>query len=320
VEKNAIDAVLIAGPTASGKSSVALELAQKWSGWVINADSMQVYGDLRILSARPDETDMARAPHKLFGHVSVTSPYSVGHWLDEARVHQKQSRSCGALPIFVGGTGLYFRALTEGLMRLPDIPDAVRSHWRLRLNEVGAPGLYRVLAGQDPDVAARLSARDGQRIVRALEVLDATGKSLDYWRDRSGRPPVVKLQSCLKIVLAPDRAWLHERINGRFDQMMAAGGWEEAGRLAEMDLDPELPAAKAIGVREILRALRGEVDRKQAVDDAKTATRRYAKRQETWFRHQMADWPRLRAPVDRRIVDHLAATLEFPLDQEELHD
>ncbi|MHB2264357.1 tRNA (adenosine(37)-N6)-dimethylallyltransferase MiaA [Aliihoeflea sp. PC F10.4] len=280
------NAVLIAGPTASGKSRLAMDIAREIGGVIVNADSMQVYSVLRVLTARPDATDEEAIPHCLFGHVAPSVAYSVAQWVRDVDALETDSRP----RVFVGGTGLYFRALTEGLSEMPDIDEVTRKKWRGALVEDGAEALHRQLAERDPIAAGRLRPNDGQRIVRALEVFDSSGRSIVDWQgDRSA--PLLKGEDIRKIVLRPERELLRTNIDRRFDQMIAAGALEEVRELLAMDLPPALPAMKAIGVRELGDVLGGKAQLVDAVERAKAATRQYAKRQDTWFRHQLTpDW------------------------------
>lgn len=282
-------AVLIAGPTASGKSRLAMEIAREIEGVIVNADSMQVYSTLRILTARPDEKDEAAVPHRLFGHVDPSSAYSVAQWVQDVR----QLEADGRPHVFVGGTGLYFRALTEGLSDMPAIDPAVRQEWRTALLQRGAEAIHRDLAARDPRAAQRLRPSDGQRIVRALEVFEMSGRSiLDWQGERSA--PIVDAGKARKIVLSPDRERLRANIDGRFDEMIAKGAMDEVRALLARNLSPSLPAMKAIGVRELGEVLEGRLELPVAIERAKAATRQYAKRQDTWFRNQLpADWERL---------------------------
>jgi len=237
------DAILIAGPTASGKSRLALDLALSTGGIVVNADSMQVYSVLNVLTARPEADDLARAPHALYGHVSPAEAYSTGRWLRD--VGALLERPDLARPfIFVGGTGLYFRALVEGISDMPDIPAAIRDRWRQRLRDEGAPSLHAVLARDDPRAAATLKATDSQRVVRALEVLEASGRSILDWQGKAGAP-LIDSASTRHIVIEPDRQELVARIDRRFDGMIAAGALDEVRALLALGLDPALPAMKA---------------------------------------------------------------------------
>jgi tRNA dimethylallyltransferase len=281
--------ILIAGPTASGKTALALELAARHGGAIINADSMQVYRELRILTARPTPDEEAAAPHHLFGHVSVTDAYSVGRWLADAEAALAACRTEGRRPIVVGGTGLYFKALLEGLAPVPPVAAEVRTKWR-REAATGAPGaLHRALSERDPEMARRLEPADMQRILRALEVLDSTGVSLVEWQRREAAPAILQ-EDAECYVVRRDRGVLRQRVDARFDLMMAAGALDEARRIAALDLDPELPAARAHGLRPLLAHLRGEMTLEAAVEAGKLETRQYVKRQETWLRRHMIAW------------------------------
>jgi tRNA dimethylallyltransferase len=282
-------AVLIAGPTASGKSALALALAERHRGMVINADSMQVYRDLRIITARPTPVEEARAPHRLYGHVDAAATYSVGHWINDVARVLAEATAREELPILVGGTGLYFKALTRGLAAVPPIPPGVRAAVRARLAAEGAAALHAELARRDPAGAAALKLGDGVRIVRALEVIEATGRPLSAWH-RDGMAPLVDPARAIKIFLAPDRAELKARIAARFDAMMAAGALDEVRALDARFLDPLQTVLKAHGVPWLRRALAGEIPIDEAVEAAKRDTWRYTKRQFTWFRHQLPDF------------------------------
>lgn len=293
------NAVLIAGPTASGKSALALELAERFDGVVVNADSMQVYSMLDLLTARPRAADLARAPHLLYGHVHPGDAYSTGAWLRD--VERVSKDLAGRRAIFAGGTGLYFRALVEGLSSMPEIPVAVRELWRQRLASEGPASLHRLLADMDPQSAAALRPTDGQRVVRALEVFDASGRSIRSWQAKKGRP-LVDHSTARLIVIDPARTTLVRRIEDRFDRMLEEGVLDEVREFASLGLDPSLPATKAIGLRELQGALSGHISLDEAIARAKAATRQYAKRQSTWFRHQFGpEWRRL--PSADGIVD-----------------
>ena len=282
-------AVLIAGPTASGKSALALELALATGGVVINADSMQVYRDLRIITARPTRADEALVPHRLYGHVDAAVNFSAGAWVNDAATALEEARTEGRLPIFIGGTGLYFKALTAGLSVVPPIPAEVREDVRARLERNGVEALHAELAARDPRAAERLNLRDRTRIARALEVVEATGRSLLDWH-REGQPPLLPKDSFRAVFLAPDRDELYARIDARFDAMLGAGALSEVERLAARHLDPLLPAMKAHGVPWLIRCLNGELSLAEAAEGGKNDTRRYTKRQFTWARHQLPDW------------------------------
>ncbi|PSJ63725.1 tRNA (adenosine(37)-N6)-dimethylallyltransferase MiaA [Pseudaminobacter soli (ex Li et al. 2025)] len=289
------NAILIAGPTASGKSALALELATSKGGVIVNADSMQVYSVLDVLTARPGADDLKRAPHYLYGHVSPATAYSTGAWLRDVTQLIERGTLAGRIPIFVGGTGLYFKALVEGISKMPDIPASIREHWRGRSLEEGSEQLHRILAERDPEMATRLKPGDTQRIVRALEVLEASGRSILDWQGASGNA-LVDRESASFFVLEPERPTLVRRIDERFDRMLEAGALEEVRALASMQLDPALPAMKAIGVRELQAADAGEIEFSEAITRAKIATRQYAKRQTTWFRNQFGpEWKRLKS-------------------------
>ncbi|MGL9621162.1 tRNA (adenosine(37)-N6)-dimethylallyltransferase MiaA [Bradyrhizobium sp. U531] len=282
-------AVLIAGPTASGKSALALELALSAGGVVINADSMQVYRDLRIITARPTQDEEARAPHRLYGHIDAAVNFSAGAWVSDAAKALDEAQAEGRLPIFIGGTGLYFKALTAGLSVVPPIPAAVREDVRARLEQNGVEALHAELARRDARAAERLNLRDRTRIARALEVIEATGRSLLDWH-QEGQPPLLPQGSFRAVFLAPERDELYARIDARFDAMLDAGALKEVERLAARRLDPLLPAMKAHGVPALIRHLRGELSLEEAATIGRADTRHYAKRQFTWFRHQLPDF------------------------------
>ncbi|MGR9497861.1 tRNA (adenosine(37)-N6)-dimethylallyltransferase MiaA [Rhizobium leguminosarum] len=288
-----VNAILITGPTASGKSALAVELAKRHDGVVVNADSMQVYDTLRVLTARPSEEEMQGVPHHLYGHVPAGAAYSTGGWLRDVSALLPTLRAAGRLPVFVGGTGLYFKALTGGLSDMPEIPEALRKALRSRLLEEGPAGLYAELAVADPAMAASLNRQDGQRIVRALEVMKSTGRSIADFQGQSGLV-IIDADEARKIVVLPDRAVLHQRINGRFEKMLQQGAEDEVRALLALDLPAEAPVMKAIGVSQITAMVRGEMTRDEVLEKGAAATRQYAKRQMTWFRNQMDDsWERL---------------------------
>ncbi|WP_421593582.1 tRNA (adenosine(37)-N6)-dimethylallyltransferase MiaA [Shinella sp. M27] len=287
------DAILITGPTASGKSALAVRLAAEHGGVVINADSMQVYDTLNVLTARPRPGDMDGIEHRLYGHVPARAAYSTGDWLREATALVGELRIRGRLPVFVGGTGLYFRALTGGLSDMPTIPDDIRERVRARLVAEGAEALHRDLAKCDPQTAARLRPSDGQRILRALEVVEATGKSISAFQSASG-PTLIDPERAEKIVVLPDRAVLAARINRRFAMMLKAGAVEEVQALLAQHVSPAMPVMKAIGVPQITAMLAGEMREAEVIERGAAATRQYAKRQMTWFRNQLDEsWRRI---------------------------
>jgi tRNA dimethylallyltransferase len=281
--------ILIGGPTASGKSALALALAETAGGTIINADSMQVYGDLRILTARPTPADEARAPHHLYGHVDAAENYSVGRWCVDAAAAIATARRAGRFPIVVGGTGLYFKALTQGLAAVPPIPASIRGRVRERLATEGVAPLYAELRRYDQEAAQRLMPGDRARVTRALEVVLATGRPLADWH-RQGMPPSVDGAGAIKIFLTVERAELYRRISARFDVMLAEGALEEVRRLAARKLDPTLPAMKAHGVPWLIRHRNGEITLAEAIEGGKRDPRRYTTRQATWFKNQLPDW------------------------------
>jgi tRNA dimethylallyltransferase len=282
-------AVLIAGPTASGKSAFALQLAERRGGIVINTDSMQVYADLRIITARPTPDEEARAPHRLYGSVDAAVNFSAGAYVAAASAALAEARALGLLPIFIGGSGLYFKALTRGLSAVPPVPDAVREQVRARLLSDGVAALHAELARRDPEAAARLQPADRSRIARALEVVLATGRSLTDWH-RDGLPPLLPAGSFEALFLAPERDDLYARIDARFARMLEAGALDEVAALAARKLDPLLPAMKAHGVPALIRHLAGEIMLEEAAAIGAADTRHYAKRQFTWFRHQLPEF------------------------------
>lgn len=281
-----ISAVLIAGPTASGKSALALRFATALRGMIINTDSMQVYRDLRVLTARPSPAEEAALPHRLFGHVDGAVNYSTGLWLADVKRALAEARSLGCLAIFVGGTGLYFKALTLGLSAIPDIPDEVRAEVRVRAENKPSAILHAELARRDPDTAARLRPSDPQRILRALEVLEATGKSLSSFQAERASP-LLDMQNVLAVFLAPERQALKARIDARFEAMLESGALQEAAALGERRLDPALPVMRAHGVPHLLAHLDGAISLGEAARLAKRDTRTYARRQWTFARHQL---------------------------------
>ena len=282
-------AILIAGPTASGKSALAIRLARDLDGIVINADSMQVYANLRIITARPTPDEEAQAPHVLFGHVDGAVNYSVGRWLEDAACALAEARRTQRTPIFVGGTGMYFKALTQGLSDIPKVPEEIRA--RIRADAEGLPPqtLHELLALIDPGIAARLRPTDPQRILRALEVHAATGRSLlDFQGARTS--PLLDIARCRAVFLAPDRAELARRIDARFDAMMDAGALEEVRRMAGQKLDPALPVMRAHGVPGLIAYMGGACSLDDAIRKGKTDTRHYSKRQFTFVRHQLREF------------------------------
>ena len=281
--------MLIAGPTASGKSALALRLAEAAGGVIVNADSMQVYRDLRVLTARPTAAEEARVPHRLYGTVDAAINFSAGAWVADAAKVLGEARAEGRLPIFVGGSGLYFKALTCGLSAVPPIPSDIRDDVRARLERHGVESLHAELATRDPASAERLKPRDRTRIARALEVVEATGRSLLDWH-RDSLPPLLPPDEFTALFLAPEREALYAKIDARFGQMLQEGALQEVARLAARHLDSLLPAMKAHGVPALIRHLRGELSLGEAAEIGRADTRHYAKRQFTWFRHQLPEF------------------------------
>jgi tRNA dimethylallyltransferase len=276
-------AVLIAGPTASGKSALAVKVAHERNGVIINADSMQVYKELRILSARPSAEDEAEAPHRMYGYVAGAEDYSAGHWLRDVKTEIEACLAIGKLPIVVGGTGLYFMALQGGLAEIPQIPEVIREEWR---NYTG--DLHIALQKVDPLRAARLNPADKQRILRALEVYEATGQTLSHWQGQAKDNGFLNQFNVERLFVDVPREVLYARAENRFDVMMEQGALNEVAALP--DLPMAQPIMKAIGVLELLDHVRGNISRDEALVLAKTATRQYIKRQLTWWRGQMQGW------------------------------
>lgn len=285
---------LIAGPTASGKSQRALELAKAVGGAIVNADAIQLYRDLRILSARPSPEDEARAPHRLYGVADGAEAWSVGRWLRAAAPVLAELAAAGEPAIVTGGTGLYFRALVEGLAEIPEIPAEVRAALSVRFDAEGEAAFRLGLSAVDPAAEARIAPGDRQRLVRAMEVFEATGRPLSVWRE--GTQPLLEPGTWRAEVIEPPRERLYARCDQRFAAMVESGAVAEAEALAARGLAPDLPVMKAVGLRELLAWRCGEISREAAIALGQQQTRRYAKRQLTWFRNQTPDWPRLAAP------------------------
>lgn len=301
--------ILIAGPTASGKSALALALAQQLGGTVINADSMQVYRELAILTARPTPEDERLAPHALYGHVPASEPYSAGRYVAEAEAAIGNACAAGRAAIVVGGTGLYFKALLEGLSPVPPIPEAVRARWRGEAARLGSPALHGVLRDRDPGMAERLAPGDRQRVVRALEVLDATGTSLAEWQARAASPVLCR-EETVCLVLAPPRTELARRAEERLAAMIRLGALEEVRALLAPGLANDLPAMRALGVPALSAHLRGEKTLEEAIALTALETRQYIKRQLTWLRGQMRDWHWLDATTLARAKEGDLAFIE----------
>lgn len=292
--------LLIMGPTASGKSALGLALAERIGGEIVNADSMQVYRDFRILTARPSLEEERQAPHHLYGHVDAGERYSAGRWLADALVAIAAIRARNKTPILVGGTGLYFKALTQGLAEMPDVDPELRAALTERAASKGAPALHADLARLDPPTAARLEPNDTPRIIRALEVIETTGESITAFQ--SNTRPALSADEWRGLAITPDRAPLYASINTRFDKMLEQGALEEVRAFAARTLDPTLPATKAHGAPALSAYLRGEMSLQAATEIGQRDTRRYAKRQFTWIANQMTDWPRIAAPeLPRRV-------------------
>jgi len=305
--------LIVGGPTASGKSALALDLAEHFGGCVINADSMQVYRELRILTARPTPADEKRAPHRLYGVLPASERCSAGRWCDLALAEIDDARAKELLPILVGGTGLYFRSLLKGLAPVPAIPGEIRKRAAALHDEVGAEAFHSLLAERDPEGAARLHPGNTQRVLRAYEVLQATGKSLGEWQ-RSQPEGAGYSGNAAALVLAPPREELYAACNARAEVMASEGGIEEAEALLALELDPSLPAMKALGVREFAGYLKGEMTRDEAIDKLRQGTRRYAKRQSTWFRHQMPEAKIFSARYGNRHADEIRRMAEALLE------
>lgn len=282
--------VLIAGPTASGKSALALAIAERDHGWVINADASQVYHCWRVLTARPEDADLARAPHRLYGHVPCDQRHSTGDWLRSVGDVIAEARAAGARPVIVGGTGLYFTALTEGLAEIPPIPAAVRARSQVLLRDGHVAALLRDLERDDPATHALIDRDNPMRVQRAWEVLAATGRGLAAWH---GETPAPVVRDAVKLVVDPEITSLNNNITSRFRIMLKHGAIEECVRFLHLGLDPALPAGRVIGAAQLFAYLRNETTLDEAAAAAITATRQYAKRQRTWLRNRMADWRRL---------------------------
>jgi len=296
---------LIAGPTASGKSALAVRLAQATNGTVINADASQVYADLQILSARPSEKEIVQAPHRLFGHMDGAQACTAAHWAADARAEIDSAHQEGRLPILVGGTGLYLRTLLDGIAPVPDIDPAIRAEVRALPVAVA----HAALSLEDPQAAARLAPADTTRVARALEVVRSTGRPLADWQQHKSGGIGNRIRLA-PLILLPPREWLIARCDRRFEQMVEGGAVEEVEALLSRNLSPNLPVMRAIGVPEIASSLRGEIDRETMLERGRIATRQYAKRQYTWFSRQPPpDWARETRHVDDKISSELVIKL-----------
>lgn len=283
-----VNLIVIGGPTGSGKSALALDLAERIGGAIVNADSMQQYRDLRIITARPTLADHRRAPHYLYGHLDAEKPGSAGKWLRQVTRVIDEIKSQERVPIVVGGTGLYLKALLRGIASVPDIPSEIRITTSERFDELGVPGFHRELAKRDPEHAAMLEPGDRQRLIRAAEVLEATGKSLLYWRNLPQQSTILP-EPIVSIALMPPRAALHRRIELRLQTMIDAGALDELETLRAKDLPFDLPLMKAVAVPELLAHLDGKLALLPALERAAAKTRQFAKRQMTWLRHQLPE-------------------------------
>jgi tRNA dimethylallyltransferase len=285
-------AILVAGPTGSGKSALAIRLAETHDGVILNADSMQVYRDLRLLSARPSEAEEGQVPHRLFGYVDGAEAWSVARWLGDVERELAACRAQARTAVVVGGTGLYFKALLEGLAPVPEIPEAVRCRWREAARTLAPGALHAELQRRDPAMAVRLGSGDLQRIARALEVVDGSGRSLADWQ-RATSPPLLAGYRLTRLRLALGREAVRARCDARLEAMVAAGVLDEVSALVARGLSWEQPVMRAIGVRPFATHLTGNSTLEEAVSAAKLETRQYVKRQETWLNRWMADWIRV---------------------------
>ena len=302
-------AIVVAGPTASGKSALAVDLAEALDGVIINADSMQMYRDLDVLTARPGSEALGRAPHRLYGTLAPSPPCSAGRWRDLALAEIAAAEAAGHQAILVGGTGLYLRALTDGIVAVPDIPTAVRADATAIAERDGVPALHRDLGAKDPKMAAVLRPTDRQRVIRAWEVVVATGRSLADWQAAPASGPAAPPTRW--VVVMPERADLHAACDRRFVAMMSQGALDEVARLRSLDLDPSLPVMKALGVPQLMKVLDGSATLSVAVAEAQAATRQYAKRQVTWLRHQV---------MGERAAQDIVAVISAQYSQQMRHE
>ena len=302
--------LIIAGPTASGKSGLAIKAAERLNGLVINADSMQVYRELRVITARPGQEDEFRVPHRLYGMLSVKESCSAGRWREMAVKEIEIAWNDGRLPVLVGGTGLYFKVLLQGISKIPDISADIRDETRALHDRIGPKAFHAELAKVDIETAKRLSEADTQRLTRAYEVYLATGVSLSEWYlcDAQIQPIKADVQS---LVFQPPRQELYAACDGRFEAMLGMGVLDEVRNLMDMHLDPSLPAMKALGVPELVSYLRGEVSLARATDNVKRATRNYAKRQTTWFRNQFGKSEPIFAQYSESLLEEIFSKIRF---------
>ncbi len=302
--------LIVAGPTASGKSALALDLADAFDGVVINADSMQVYEELRVLSARPDESETARAPHRLYGVLSGREACSAGKWREMAMAEIADCHANGKLPIITGGTGMYLNALTEGIAPIPDVPARIREDVTTELENLGHEAFFAKLKRDDPETAATLDGTNTQRLIRAAEVFAHTGRGLTSWHQEPVITPPENMKF-KKLCYMPPRDILYDRCNRRFDLMIEQGAIDEVRDLIALELPETAPVMKAVGVRELGAYLAGEIDLDTAKEKSQRETRRYAKRQLTWFRHQMTD----KEIIDAKYSESLAAKMRHDVNQ-----
>ncbi len=302
--------LIVAGPTASGKSALALDMAEAFDGVVINADSMQVYSELRVLSARPDESETSRAPHRLYGVLSGREACSAGKWRDMAMAEINDCHAQGKLPIVTGGTGMYLNALTEGIAPIPDVPSRIRNRVTAELEDLGHAAFFEKLKKNDPETAATLDGTNTQRMIRAAEVFAHTGRGLASWHKEPMVPPPANMKF-KKLCYMPPRDILYDRCNRRFDLMLEQGAIDEVRDLIALGLPDTAPVMKAVGVRELGAYLAGEIDLATAREKSQRETRRYAKRQLTWFRHQMSD----KEIIDAQYSESLAAKMRHDINQ-----
>ncbi|MBN8196287.1 tRNA (adenosine(37)-N6)-dimethylallyltransferase MiaA [Thalassospira povalilytica] len=302
--------LIVAGPTASGKSALALDMAEAFDGVVINADSMQVYSELRVLSARPDESETSRAPHRLYGVLSGREACSAGKWRDMAMAEINDCHTQGKLPIVTGGTGMYLNALTEGIAPIPDVPSRIRDSVTAELEDLGHAAFFEKLKKNDPETAATLDGTNPQRMIRAAEVFAHTGRGLASWHKEPMVPPPANMKF-KKLCYMPPRDILYDRCNRRFDLMLEQGAIDEVRDLIALGLPDTAPVMKAVGVRELGAYLAGEIDLATAREKSQRETRRYAKRQLTWFRHQMSD----KEIIDAQYSESLAAKMRHDINQ-----
>ncbi|WP_289079291.1 tRNA (adenosine(37)-N6)-dimethylallyltransferase MiaA [uncultured Thalassospira sp.] len=302
--------LIVAGPTASGKSALALDMAEAFDGVVINADSMQVYSELRVLSARPDESETSRAPHRLYGVLSGREACSAGKWRDMAMAEINDCHAQGKLPIVTGGTGMYLNALTEGIAPIPDVPSRIRDSVTAELEDIGHAAFFEKLKKNDPETAATLDGANTQRMIRAAEVFAHTGRGLASWHKEPMVPPPANMKF-KKLCYMPPRDILYDRCDRRFDLMLEQGAIDEVRDLIALGLPDTTPVMKAVGVRELGAYLAGEIDLATAREKSQRETRRYAKRQLTWFRHQMSD----KEIIDAQYSESLAAKMRHDINQ-----